>query len=179
MGGKAGSASTSAWMRMYSSGPTPEIIKEDGTPRRGAGQRPVSEDGEMRLGQGRTCDRFPAVDDGQYGECISGKGAVFGRSKPAVRRTSFGMFVPQVLSQVSKDIAATHGSKQIQGADFEAKPGERCQRRQRIPVQRNKRLEGHDGTQNGPVLRRQGHSTSRAWLPRHRYITITNLTKVR
>ena len=114
----------------------------------------MSEDGEMRLGRGRTCDGFPAVDDGQHGECVSGKGAVLGRSKFAVRRTSFGVFVPQVLPQVSQDIAETKGSEQVQGANFEVKPGERCQRRQRIPVQRNKRLESHGGTEKPWTLSR-------------------------
>ena len=100
-----------------------------------------------RFGRGRTCDGFPAVDDGQHGECVSGKRTVLGRSKLAVRRTAFGVFVPQVLPQVSKDIAETKGSDQVQRAGFEAKPGEWRQRCQRILVQRNKRLETHDGTE--------------------------------
>ena len=36
MGGNEGTLSTSAWTRMYSRGPTPEIMKDEGTPRRGA-----------------------------------------------------------------------------------------------------------------------------------------------
>jgi hypothetical protein len=145
IGGNAGRVSTSAWTRMYSSGPTPEIMKEEGTPRSGAGwdERGWG-DG---LGRGRTCDGFPAVDDGQHGECVSRKRTVLGWSKLAVRRTAFGVFVPQVLPQVSQHITQSKGSDQVQGADFEAKPGEWRQRRQRILIQRNKRLETHDGTE--------------------------------
>lgn len=64
-------------------------------------------------GRGRTCDGFATIDDCQDSECISNKGAVLGGRKLAVRRTSLGMFVPQVLPQVPKDVAESKRSNQV------------------------------------------------------------------
>lgn len=112
MGGKKGRVSTSVCAAMYSRGPTPEIINEAGTPRRGARRSGWM----MRCDRGdggRTCDGFSTVNDCQHGECISDKGTILGGRKLAVCRTSFGMVVLQVLSQVPKHVTETKRSEQV------------------------------------------------------------------
>lgn len=97
------------------------------------------------MGSGRTCDSFAAVHDREHGEGIPRKRTVLRRGNVAVRRPSFGMFVPRLFSQAAKDITETQSGDHVQRTDFETKPGERCQRRQRIPIERDERLEAHDG----------------------------------